>query len=71
MKIVTSSKVVLSVEDLHKIVAEYLANNTVIQGNIVSITHNVAKEEIPGYDPHDCEYRDVFAGITVVVEKDK
>lgn len=68
MEIVNRSKVVLTMEDLQKMVVEYLAKNANVQGKIVSITHNLVQEEIPGIDPHDCDYRDVFTGITVVIE---
>jgi hypothetical protein len=72
MRVVNTTKVIISVEELTKIVAEHLkkvAQVSNIRGDIVRITHEVRQEEIPGYDPHDCSYREVFAGITVTLEE--
>lgn len=65
-----TAQVKISLEELKNIISEHLKNNQELKDyNVEKISQSTRTEQVPGYDPHDCDYVKHFDGITVSLSK--
>lgn len=69
MKLQVEQTYLLTKEDVTNAIRHWMNSvHGVRISQAVDVTPVMREEQIPGIDPHDCEYIDVFDGVRVVVK---
>jgi len=73
MKETTTRKFEFSLVEVRTMVTDYLRKIGAVEGEAPCVeVKPIAKSvEVPGIDPHDCDYIEVFNGLSVVMSQDK
>lgn len=70
MKTSQTTEFELTLDEVKMVIHNFLLSQKKISpsDNVLQVSHVTRSEEIPGVDPHDCDYVEKFAGLRIVVK---